>query len=81
MWNSYRRLPRIKVPTLVVHGAEDRLIPPVNGRAVANRIPGARFELIPKAGHILVTDQLEACAKLMLDFLAEPDARFERQTA
>jgi len=71
MWNSYRRLPRIKVPTLVVHGEEDRLVKPANGRVVAKRIPGARFELIPKAGHILVTDQLEACVGLMLEFLGE----------
>jgi 3-oxoadipate enol-lactonase len=71
MWNSYWRLPRIKVPTLVVHGEDDKLVPPANGRVVAKRIPGARFELLPKAGHILVTDQLEACVALMLEFLAE----------
>jgi len=75
MWNSYRRLPRIKVPTLVVHGEEDRLVKPENGRVVAKRIPGARFELIPKAGHILVTDQLEACVGLMLEFLGEKTRR------
>jgi 3-oxoadipate enol-lactonase len=69
MWNSYRRLPRITAPTLVVHGADDRLVPPENGRVVANRIPGARFELLPKAGHILLTDQLDACVALMLEFL------------
>ena len=69
LWNSYRRLPQINAPTLVVHGAEDRLVPPANGRVVAKRIPGARFELLPKAGHILVTDQLDACVSLMLDFL------------
>ena len=69
MWNSYRRLPRIKAPTLVVHGEDDKLVPPVNGRVVAKRIPGARFELLPKAGHILVTDQFEACVALMLEFL------------
>jgi pimeloyl-ACP methyl ester carboxylesterase len=73
MWNSYRRLPRIKAPTLVVHGADDRLVPPVNGRVVARRIPGARFELIPKAGHVLVTDQRDACVSLMLDFLDMPE--------
>jgi len=71
LWNSYRRLPRIQAPTLVVHGAEDKLVPPANGRVVAKRIPGARFELLPKAGHVLVTDQLEACVGLMMDFLEE----------
>jgi pimeloyl-ACP methyl ester carboxylesterase len=71
LWNSYRRLPRIQAPTLVVHGADDKLVPPANGRVVAKRIPGARFELLPKAGHVLLTDQLEACVGLMMDFLAE----------
>ena len=70
LWNSYRRLPRIKAPTLVVHGADDKLVPPVNGRVVARRIPDARFELIPQAGHVLVTDQLDACTTIMFDFLS-----------
>lgn len=68
-WSSFRRLRRIAVPTLVVHGSEDRLIPPQNGRVVASRISGAEFHLIPNAGHLLMTDQPEACTKLMLDFL------------
>jgi pimeloyl-ACP methyl ester carboxylesterase len=71
MWNSYLRLPRINVPTLVVHGDEDRLIPLQNGKVVASRIPGARLEIIRGAGHILTTDQPEICAKLLLDFLDE----------
>jgi pimeloyl-ACP methyl ester carboxylesterase len=69
LWSSFLRLPRISVPTLVAHGAEDCLIPPQNGRVLAARIPGARFQLIPKAGHILMTDQPEICLDLSLDFL------------
>ena len=58
MWSSYLRLPSIEVPTLSgVHGESDRLVPPENGRVVAALIPGARFELIRDAGHILTTDQ------------------------
>jgi 3-oxoadipate enol-lactonase len=71
LWNSYLRLPRIKAPTLVVHGDEDRLVPPANGRVVAARIPNARFEIVRGAGHILTTDQPVICAKLLLDFLDE----------
>ncbi|HEX4808538.1 MAG TPA: alpha/beta fold hydrolase [Bryobacteraceae bacterium] len=71
LWSSYRRLPRIRVPTLVVHGAQDRLIPPENGRVVARRIPGARFVLLPNAGHILTTDQTEQCLAAILDFLGQ----------
>lgn len=69
LWNSYLRLPRIKAPTLVVHGTEDRLVPAANGRVVARRIPGARFELVPNAAHVLLTDQLEPCMDLMMSFL------------
>ncbi|MBV9406458.1 MAG: alpha/beta fold hydrolase [Acidobacteriaceae bacterium] len=71
MWNAYRRLPRIQAPTLVLHGEEDHLVPAENGRVIASRIPGARFVLLPKAGHILITDQPELSTKLLLEFLAE----------
>lgn len=69
MWSAYRRLPAIRIPTLVVHGDQDRLVPASNGRAVARRIPGAEFTLIPNAGHILTTDQPEICANTLLRFL------------
>lgn len=69
MWNSYGRLPRIQAPTLVVHGEEDHLVPPSNGKTVASRIRGARFYLLPNAGHILITDQPEASTNLLLEFL------------
>ena len=71
MWSSYFRLPSIRVPTMVVHGDSDRLVPPQNGRVVASRIPGARFHLIPDAGHLLTTDQPEACKRLMIEFLRQ----------
>jgi 3-oxoadipate enol-lactonase len=69
LWNAYRRLPRISAPTMVVHGAQDRLIPPQNGRIVASRIPGAEFHLIQNAGHILMTDQPEISRELVMSFL------------
>jgi pimeloyl-ACP methyl ester carboxylesterase len=71
MWSSYLRLPLIRVPTLVIHGDCDRLVPPGNGRVVAARIPGAHFRLIPDAGHILATDQPDACRRIMIEFLRQ----------
>ncbi|SED50753.1 Pimeloyl-ACP methyl ester carboxylesterase [Streptomyces sp. 2224.1] len=44
---------RITVPTLVLHGADDPLVKPAAGRAVAARIPGARFVSLPGVGHDL----------------------------
>jgi pimeloyl-ACP methyl ester carboxylesterase len=40
-------------PTLVIHGAEDPLLPPECGRDTARAIPGARFELVQGMGHDL----------------------------
>ena len=56
------RLPAITVPTLVVWGAADRMIPPEHGRAYASAIPGAQFRLIEHAGHM---PQLETPAELL----------------
>jgi 3-oxoadipate enol-lactonase len=69
-WESYSRLPQIKAPTLVLHGESDRLVPPGNGRIVADRIPGAKLVMIPNASHILTTDQPELSHQAVLEFLA-----------
>ncbi len=71
LWSSYLRLPRLRIPTMVVHGDRDRLVPPQNGRVLAARIPGAQFRLVQDAGHILTTDQPEACKRLMVEFVRQ----------
>lgn len=70
MWSAYRRLPRITCPCMVVHGDQDRLVPPENGRIIASRIPGAQFHLIRNAGHILITDQQQKAMRIVGDFLS-----------
>ena len=48
---TYDRLPEIKLPTLIVTGAQDVLIPARNSEILAERIPGAKLHVIPNAGH------------------------------
>ena len=50
---SAARLKDITVPTLVLHGGEDHLLPVGNGRLLARDISGARYREWPKAGHAL----------------------------
>jgi pimeloyl-ACP methyl ester carboxylesterase len=69
-WEAYSRLPQISAPTLVVHGDNDRLVPPGNADLIAERIPGAKLVKLPDASHILMTDQPAAVHGAMLDFLA-----------
>ncbi len=47
------RLAGVTTPSLVIHGAEDPLIPPACGRDIAAGIPGAHFQLIDGMGHDL----------------------------
>jgi len=56
------RLPAISIPTLVIWGAADRIVPVGHGQAYASAIPGAQFRLITEAGHL---PQLETPAELM----------------
>jgi 3-oxoadipate enol-lactonase len=57
---TFHRLARIATPTLVVHGAEDRIQSPDNARTLAGAIPGAELKLWPHAGHLYMTDEPEA---------------------
>lgn len=68
-WESYSRLLAIGVPTLVIHGENDRLVPAGNGKIIADRIPGAKLVLIPHASHIFFTDQPEIAHEAILNFL------------
>ncbi|HVT93785.1 MAG TPA: alpha/beta fold hydrolase [Bryobacteraceae bacterium] len=67
-WSSYGRLPRISVPTLIVHGDSDVIVPPENAAILARRIPNAQVRMIPAAGHIFTTDQPELSHRWLLDF-------------
>ena len=69
-WSSYRRLPQLRIPALVIHGDEDHILPASNGRTVARLIPGAEFVLIPQAGHLLTTDQPELALQVVERFLS-----------
>ena len=70
-WQAYDRLPQITAPTLVIHGKNDRLVPPGNAEVIASRIPGAQLVMIPAANHIFTTDQPEAAHAALLQFLGK----------
>lgn len=70
-YETYQRLGAIAVPTLVIHGESDRLVPHGNGADLTRRIPGARFVSLANASHIFFTDQPEAALRALLGFLSE----------
>jgi pimeloyl-ACP methyl ester carboxylesterase len=58
--NTVGRLHEIAAPTLVVHGEDDVVIPPSNGRLLAQAITGAELKVWPGAGHLFMTDEPRA---------------------
>jgi pimeloyl-ACP methyl ester carboxylesterase len=61
---------QIRVPTLVIHGRDDRPVPLEAGRQVASLVPGARFEIV-EGGHLEGTGGSRDAQRLILDFLAD----------
>src|SRR5207302_6986334 len=51
--NRTPALRRIKAPTLVIHGTDDRLVRPSGGRATARAIRGAKLMMVDGMGHDL----------------------------
>ena len=63
------RLSTIKSPTLVISGADDPATPPEHGQFIADAIPGARLEVVPRAAHIANVEQPESLTRLILTHL------------
>ena len=70
LWSGWDRLPSIAVRTLVLHGAQDRLVVPANGELIASAIPGADLVLLDGANHIVTTDQADRLNDLLLEHLS-----------
>lgn len=63
------------LPTMIVWGEHDRMIPSGHGHAAADLIPGSRFELIPGAGHYPHEDSPDLFASLVANFMATTQPR------
>jgi pimeloyl-ACP methyl ester carboxylesterase len=62
-------LSRISVPTLVIAGAEDLLVPFAQAERVADSIPGARLEVLDGAGHAVTIEGAERVNELITNFI------------
>ena len=62
-------LPRVEVPTLVLHGRADPLVPLACGHDTARRITGAKFHVIDGMGHDLVPGVVQHLLKHLVPHL------------
>lgn len=61
-------IPRIAVPTLVIHGSEDRILRVDRARELASLIPGASLEIFEGAGHLLLAEAARKLYTVAADF-------------
>jgi pimeloyl-ACP methyl ester carboxylesterase len=65
---------RITVPTLLLYGAQDRVVPLGAATNLRERIPQARLVVVERAGHLLLEERPDECLGAIRDFLRESRA-------
>ena len=68
------RAAEIRVPTLVTCGTEDKVTPPLLSAQLMSLIPGARFPVIARAGHLSNLEQPETFNALVSNFVRDIDS-------
>lgn len=66
-----RRLWRVRTPTLVVCSADDRIVPRAHCERYAERIAGARLEVLENAGHAVFVEEPHRVVELVAGFLEQ----------
>ncbi len=59
------RLPELRLPTLVIHGTLDEMLPVENGHMIAGLIPDARLEIFEDVGHLFFWEDPQRSAELV----------------
>jgi 2-hydroxymuconate-semialdehyde hydrolase len=72
--SSQRAYQRVAVPTLVVEGGGDKLLPPGWAKEIADQIPRGRSVVVDRAGHCPQIEQASIVNTLLLEFLLDADA-------
>jgi pimeloyl-ACP methyl ester carboxylesterase len=73
--DAWDGLPSITAPTLILHGTDDVFSPVANAQLLADRIPGARAELIPGARHAYFHEFRSVASPAVLAFLTAAQDR------
>jgi len=68
---SMERLETLRMPTLLLSGDQDVIVPPENSRLMARRIPGAVLRIVPETGHGLMFQDRDSFCSIVLDFLGD----------
>jgi len=62
------KLPNVSVPTLILFGAHDKVVPPANADLLAKQIPDSQIRVLPDAGHFFPIEVPEEAAQVVIQF-------------
>jgi len=63
------RLKNIKIPTFIMHGAKDVLVPPQNAKILADLIPNAHIKMFAESAHAPYVEEPDAVIEAIVEFL------------
>lgn len=62
------KLSRVEVPTLILFGEHDKVVPPANASLLAEKIAGSKVIIFPDAGHFFPMEIAEAASRAVIEF-------------
>lgn len=62
------QLPRLNLPTLILFGQHDKVVPPANASLLAEKIAGSKVLIFPDAGHFFPIEIAEAASRAIVEF-------------
>jgi pimeloyl-ACP methyl ester carboxylesterase len=68
-FNETNQLSKLSLPTLIVCGSEDQMTPLRYSEFLRDHIAGARLEVVPNAGHMVMLEQPDVISNLLADFI------------
>jgi poly(3-hydroxyoctanoate) depolymerase len=69
-WSGHLQLPRLRAPTLVLHGEDDPVVPAINARYMAAMIRNAQLHVIEGGGHLILFDEPQVAGDVITGFLS-----------
>jgi len=67
------RLERVRVPTLILHGTDDQVVPVENARLLEEKLPNSRLELIEGGSHLFFIEDDKLVSEHLIEFLDAQD--------
>jgi pimeloyl-ACP methyl ester carboxylesterase len=62
------KLPRLRIPTLILFGEHDKVVPPENATLLSKKIANSKVVILPEAGHFFPMEIPEAASRAVIEF-------------